>query len=299
MAVRLAAPAKVNLHLEVLGRRPDGYHDLVSLFQAVDFGDSLRLERSGADGPVTLRGMPDICPALNLVTCAIEVFRRRAGLSEGVSAAIDKRIPIGAGFGGGSSDAAAALRGLQALFGSPLSTDEVADCARSLGSDVPFFLAGPAALVEGRGERLRVVEPRHDFTIVAVTPRARVSTADAYAWLDEGRSAAAMVIPPSDSILRAYRDLAPGSWRFSNSFDGVVMGRLAAVASVRERMRAAGAPVPRLTGSGSTVIAVFEKASDAAACGRRLAADPPPGCAPGDVRVLAPLVSLPGVEYYG
>jgi 4-diphosphocytidyl-2-C-methyl-D-erythritol kinase len=296
MVVRLAAPAKVNLHLEVLGRRPDGFHDLVSLFQAVDLGDTLRLERTGADGPVTLRGMPDVSPARNLVTLAIELFRRRAGLGEGVSAAIDKRIPIGAGFGGGSSDAAAALRGLQALFGSPLSTDEIADCARSLGSDVPFFLAGPAALVEGRGDLLRVVEPRRDFALVAVTPRTRVSTADAFAWLDEDRAGASPGIPSSDSILRAYRDLAPGSWRFSNSFDGVVMGRLAAVAAVRERMRAAGAPAPRLTGSGSTIVAVFERVSDAAACRGRLVADPPPGCAPGDVRVLEPLVSLPGVE---
>ncbi len=313
--VRIAAPAKVNLHLEVLGRRPDGFHDLVSLFVAVDLADMLSIARTRVEGPVTLHGMAGVPDDENLVARAIELFRLRAGLAEGVDAGIVKRIPIGAGLGGGSSDAAAALRGLQALFGSPLSGDEIAGCARALGSDVPFFLAGPAALVEGRGERLRSLVARLDVVIVAVTPAVRVSTAEAFTWLDEdlaGRPAAGLAGRPAagdtsapagrpspDAAARAYGEAAPGSWPFSNSFDGPVLRRMTAVAEVRERMRDAGAPSPRLTGSGSTVIAVFDRPADAAACARRLAADPPPGCAPGDVRVLAPLATLPGVEYYG
>jgi 4-diphosphocytidyl-2-C-methyl-D-erythritol kinase len=242
---RVAAPAKLNLHLEVLGRRPDGFHDLVSLFIAVDLADTLRLERTRDDGPVTVRGMPGVPDAENIVARAIELFRRRARLAEGVNATIEKRIPIGAGLGGGSSDAAAALRGLQALFGSPLSGDEIADCARSLGSDVPFFLAGPAALAEGRGERLRSLVARLDFAVVAVTPAARVSTAEAFAWLDEDRSGvsdAPTAGPSADAVARAYREAAPGSWPFSNRFDGPVERRLAVIGVVRERMRAAGAP---------------------------------------------------------
>jgi 4-diphosphocytidyl-2-C-methyl-D-erythritol kinase len=308
LEVRVAAPAKINLHLEVLGRRSDGFHDLVSLFIAVDLADTLRLERTRVDGPVTVRGLPVVPDAENLVVRAIELFRRRAGLAEGVNAVIEKRIPIGAGLGGGSSDAAAALRGLQALFGSPLSADVITDCARALGSDVPFFLAGPAALAEGRGERLRSLAARLDFAVVAVTPAARVSTAEAFTWLDEDRAGgmaaggvpdAPTAGPSPDAVARAYRDAAPGSWRFSNSFDGPVDRRLAAIGVIRERIRSAGAPSPRLTGSGSTMIAVFDRLADAAACSRRLAADPPPGCAAGDVRVLAPLASLPGVRYYG
>jgi 4-diphosphocytidyl-2C-methyl-D-erythritol kinase len=105
--------------------------------------------------------------------------------------------------------------------------------------------------------------------------------------------------PSADTVARAYREAAPGSWPFSNAFDGPVERRLSAIGVVRERMRAAGAASPRLTGSGSTLIAVFDRPADAAACSRRLAADPPPGCAAGDVRVLVPLASLPGVLYYG
>lgn len=302
MGVRLEAPAKVNLHLEVLDPRADGYHDLVSLFQAVDLSDTLRLERTGPDGAVSVSGMPGLPRDTNLVTRAIELFRRRTGLTEGIAAEIDKRIPIGAGFGGGSSDAAAALRCLQALFGSPLDAAALEDCARALGSDVPFFLRGPVAMVEGRGERVRDLVPRADFTIVAATPGARVPTADAFAWLDAdraaGRPSAARAVD-ARAVEHAYRRLPPHAWPFANSFDGPVMGRLAPVAALGERMRAAGAEAPRLTGSGSTVIAVFARREAAAACARALASALPPGTEPGGIRLLEPLASLPGVEYDG
>jgi 4-diphosphocytidyl-2-C-methyl-D-erythritol kinase len=302
MGVRIAATAKVNLHLAVLDRRADGFHELVSLFQAVDLADVLRLERTGSDGPVSVRGMPGLPHESNLVTRAIELFRRRAGVTEGVAAAIDKRIPIGAGFGGGSSDAAAALRCLQALYGSPLDEAALDDCARALGSDVPFFLRGAASVVEGRGERVRGIAPRLDFAIVAATPRERVSTAEAFAWLDADRGAGCA--PGSEigdprAIEHAYLRLPPAEWPFGNSFDGPVVDRVASVAALCDRMRAAGAAAAHLTGSGSTVIAVFARREAAAACASALAADPSPGCEPGDVRLLAPLASLGTVEYDG
>lgn len=302
MEVRIEAPAKVNLHLEVLAPRADGYHDLVSLFHAVDLVDSLRLQRTGRTGPVSLGGMGDREPGANLVVQAIELFRRSAGVREGVAATIRKRIPIGAGFGGGSSDAAAALRGCQALFGSPLDEATLGACAAALGSDVPFFLRGPVAVVEGRGERVRVLEARTDFAIAAATPQARVSTADAFAWLDADRGAGRARAPfhrGAGALARAYRRLPPDEWPFGNSFDGPVRHRLAAVASLCERMRACGAAAPRLTGSGSTVIAVFADADAAAACVRELAAAPPAGTVREQIRLLLPLASLPGVEYYG
>jgi len=302
MRVALAAPAKVNLHLDVLDRRPDGFHDLVSLFQAVDLADTLRLERTGTDGPVSIVGMADVEPSANSIVRAIELFRVRAGVREAIRASVEKRIPMGAGFGGGSSDAAAALRCCQALFGSPLGEAEIDDCARLLGSDVPFFLAGPAALVEGRGERCRRIAARTDFSILAATPRVRVSTTDAFAWLDAGRARAGSPARPADparEIERAYDALAPDAWRFSNSFDGPVMERLPAIAALRDVLRQAGASDPRLTGSGSTVIAVFADAAAASALHRSLALNPPAAVAASDIRLLVPLASLPGVEYYG
>jgi 4-diphosphocytidyl-2-C-methyl-D-erythritol kinase len=302
MRATLTAPAKINLHLEVLDRRIDGFHGLVSLFQAVDLADTLWLERTGTEGPVSVSGMPGLAPEANLVVQAVEIFRRRAGVREGVRAGIDKRIPIGAGFGGGSSDAAAALRCCQALFGAPLGDSEIIDCARTLGSDVPFFLVGPAAIVEGRGEKVRRIVPRIDFSVVAATPEARVRTVDAFAWLDDDRGLARArrrrTVGPR-AIGRAYRNLAPDTWPFVNSFDGPVMGRHDEIAALRERMRAAGAANARLTGSGSTMIAVFADPASAGSFRRALAADPPPGTAPEGIRLLAPLASLPGVEYYG
>jgi 4-diphosphocytidyl-2-C-methyl-D-erythritol kinase len=302
MGVRLAAPAKVNLHLAVLDRRSDGFHDLVSLFQAVDLSDTLRLERTGPDGTVSVLGMPGLPPESNLIARAIEIFRRRAGVTDGVAAAIDKRIPIGAGFGGGSSDAAAALRCLQALFGSPLDGAALDDCARTLGSDVPFFLSGAAAVVEGRGERVRGIAARLDFALVAATPAESVSTAEAFAWLDAdrrtGRGSGPLISDPC-AVERAYLRTAPESWPFGNSFDETVMDRCAAVRAIRDRMKAAGAAAAHLTGSGSTVIAVFTRREAAAACVRALTADLPPGTLPADVRLLEPLASLGAVEYYG
>jgi 4-diphosphocytidyl-2-C-methyl-D-erythritol kinase len=303
MGTRLAAPAKVNLHLEVLDRRADGFHDLRSLFQAVDLADTLRLERTGSDGPVTVRGMPGLPRESDLVVRAIELFRQRAGVTEGVAAEIDKRIPISAGFGGGSSDAAAALRCLQALFGSPLDEEALADCAQALGSDVPFFLNGAAALVEGRGERVQRLAPRTDFTIVAATPEERVSTSDAFAWFDADRGRGRVPGRPgaggdARALVRAYLSLSPDEWSFGNSFDESVVGRRPAVAALRDRIEACGAAA-HLTGSGSTMIAVFSRRERAAACCRSLAADPPFGTASGGVRLLAPLASLPRVEYYG
>jgi 4-diphosphocytidyl-2-C-methyl-D-erythritol kinase len=302
MRTALAAPAKVNLHLEVLDRRPDGFHELVSLFQAVDVADRLLLERTGEDGPVSVEGMSEVAAERNLIARAIELFRNRAGVREGIRASLTKRIPVGAGFGGGSSDAAAALRCCQALFGSPLRDAEIAACALTLGSDVSFFLDGPAAVVEGRGERVRRIAARTDFAVVAATPRVRVPTADAFAWLDADRGPAPARVRRTGApgaIERAYRDLAPDAWPFGNTFDGPVAGRFAAIAALRDRMRAAGAANARLTGSGSTVIAVFADAAGAAAFRRSLAADPPAGTDASDIRLLAPLASLPGVEYYG
>lgn len=296
MEVRIEAAAKVNLHLEVLAARADGYHDLVSLFQAVDLADSLRLVRTGRAGPVSLAGMSEREPATNLVARAIELFRRLSGVTEGIAAEISKRIPIGAGFGGGSSDAAAALRACQALFGSPLDEATLGDCALALGSDVPFFLRGPVAVVEGRGERVRCLEARTDFAILAVTPPARVATADAFAWLDADRRAGraeASLPHGARALARAYRRLPPAEWPFGNSFDRPVGERVSAVASLRERMRACGARSPRLTGSGSTVIAVFPDAAAAASCARALAAAAAPGAAGEQIRVLRPLASLP------
>ena len=166
--VSVSAPAKINLHLGVLGARGDGYHDIVSLFQAVSLCDDISVSRGGTDGEIDLRGCSAVPVERNIITAAICGFRRETGLTSGVRVRVEKRIPMAAGLGGGSSDAAATLRCLCALFPDAMSPPAMLSLGAELGSDVPFFLVAAAALVEGRGERVCPVKPRTDYAVVAV-----------------------------------------------------------------------------------------------------------------------------------
>jgi 4-diphosphocytidyl-2-C-methyl-D-erythritol kinase len=181
----VTAPAKINLHLEVLGLRADGYHELAMVMQSLDLCDSLRL-RPSADGRVELSCDRDDLPVDgdNLIVRAAELLRRHVGLPElGARLELCKRIPIGAGLAGGSSDAAAALVGLDALWGLGLTTDRLLELAGELGSDVPFCLTGGSQCCFGRGERLEPVggSAATDLAVLLVKhPAASVSTPWAY-----------------------------------------------------------------------------------------------------------------------
>jgi len=162
----LKAPAKVNLHLEILGRRGDGFHEILSLFQAVSLFDRIALRSLKVTGQVRVACTAPIPAERNIVTAALRAFRAKTGIEEGIDLRVWKSIPIGAGLGGGSSDAAATLRGLNGMFGRPLDGGLLAELAAGLGSDVPFFLEGGTALVGGRGERVTRVAGRGDYRIV-------------------------------------------------------------------------------------------------------------------------------------
>ncbi|MDR1059287.1 MAG: 4-(cytidine 5'-diphospho)-2-C-methyl-D-erythritol kinase, partial [Treponema sp.] len=165
---RIEAPCKINLHLSVGGRRPDGFHELESLFVTLDYGDTLELELTGTGGaaefsmcwdgpgpaPPELASLP---PEKNLVYRALSLFREKTGFTRGLRGRGIKRIPPGSGYGGGSSDAAAALLALDSLSGGALGPGALPELAAALGSDAPFFLRGGAALVRGRGERLEAL----------------------------------------------------------------------------------------------------------------------------------------------
>lgn len=181
--VTVRAHAKINLSLEVLGRRSDGYHELVSVMQLIDLADVLVLRRSTQllirSSDPSLEG-PD-----NLAWKAAELLRADAGDSSGCSIRLSKRIPRAAGLGGGSSDAASTLSGLNRLWGTGASCRSLQRLALGLGSDVPFFLYGGTALIEGRGERVtRIVEPAPAWYAL-VNPRIDVSTAEVFAELRE------------------------------------------------------------------------------------------------------------------
>jgi 4-diphosphocytidyl-2-C-methyl-D-erythritol kinase len=288
--VSVAAPAKVNLHLEVLGRRPDGYHDIVSLFQAVSLFDEISLRPTGRPGEIVLHGDAGCPPEQNLVTRAVRAWRELTGRDEGVEVSIDKRIPVGAGLGGGSSDAAAMLRGLTVLFPGDRQADGLMECAGEVGSDVPFFLGSAAALVEGRGEKVAPLAPRLDFSLVAVFCCVGVSTAEAYSAL--GRGATFVPRLPREDVLKSYATAPVQAWQFFNSFDETVYERYPECRTARDALSASGAATPRLTGSGSTVIGLFADRQSAERCADGLVA------AGQRAACLNPLATIPAVCYY-
>ena len=186
--IRIPAYAKVNLRLEVLGKRADGYHELRTIFQTVSLHDTLRLKHSrqpgislGVRGNATLSGEP---VEKNLVYRAVDSLRRELKVRSGVEIVLEKKIPAGRGLGGGSSDAAAALLGYLRLTGKRMDTARLLAIAASLGADVPFFLFGGCALGVGKGEEIYPLPDLPKTSYLIISPKEiHVPTPDAYRWL--------------------------------------------------------------------------------------------------------------------
>ncbi len=258
-AVRILAPAKVNLWLRVLRRRPDGFHELDTLFQAVDLCDEVEVSRRPGSGVrLTVEGA-DLGPAReNLAQRAALAFVDAVGLaasSERVEIRLRKRIPAGAGLGGGSSDAAAVLRCMSELWGAPLSPSVLAEVGASLGSDIAFFLGeGPLARGTGRGEILEALQPLPEGNLVLVLPPVHVATGPAYGALarHRARHGADGREPPAGVL--TWHDLAEIA---VNDFELVVPRSNPPVAASLEALRRAGARPALLSGSGGACFGAF------------------------------------------
>jgi 4-diphosphocytidyl-2-C-methyl-D-erythritol kinase len=265
--VRVRAPAKINLDLQVLRRRPDGFHEVATILQSIALHDTLSI--ADRSGPLTVRCAASEVPADrdNLVWTAARALWRglgRTGEPTGAAVVIRKRIPAAAGLGGASSDAASALRALRLRWGPTASQRLLEDVAATVGSDVPFFLRGGTVRATGRGERLRRLAASRHYWVVLAVPDFGVSTADAYRWWDrDGR--------PEDSrsavSVRSGWRRDPG--RLRNDLEAPVARRHPQVRALAARLRGTGALHAALTGSGSVVFGLFE--SRAAALGARLA----------------------------
>jgi 4-diphosphocytidyl-2-C-methyl-D-erythritol kinase len=249
----LSAAAKVNLALEVLGRRDDGYHEVVTVLQAVDLSDRLVLEDADT---LELRTTASDVPTdgSNLALKAAQRLSEAAGSSRGVRITLDKRIPVAAGLGGGSADAAAVLVGLNRLWALRWPVARLAEVAARLGTDVPFFLRGGAALGTGRGERLTAL-PSCGLALVLVNPRVAASTAEIYsgvvpAMYSDGGRARGMVA--------ALRSRQPGRVAASlgNTLERVATTRYPDVEQMEAALLAAGALGAAMSGSGLTVFGV-------------------------------------------
>lgn len=275
-ALSIFAPAKLNLFLAVTGRRADGFHDLVSLAAPLEFGDTLHVEPAGefaltcdeADVPVG---------ESNLVLKAARAFAAATGWRGGARFRLEKRTPMGAGLGGGSSDAVAALRALNRLVPAEraLAPDTLATLAAQLGSDCPLFLADGPVVMRGRGERLtpvaRDVAARiRGRSVLVFKPAFGVSTPWAYGQLVAKAPASYMAPAEAEARLQRWLDdgAAPLEDLLFNSFEAPVGAKFVALPVLLEQLRTRFALQPRMSGSGSACFALLPMGADIAAIAR-------------------------------
>lgn len=253
------ARAKINLTLDVLGRRPDGYHEVEMLMQTIDLCDFLSF-REMAGGEIRLHCTVSFVPVdeRNLVYRAALALQDAAGVRRGAAIEIDKRIPVAAGLAGGSADAAAALRGLNDLWDLGFTLDELAVIGARVGSDVPFCVYGGTAVARGRGERIERLTESASLWVVLAKPAIAVSTADIYSALRIPEIARRPDLP---EVLAAVRtgNLDRLAAATCNVLEPVTSRLFPEVPRVIEQMRRLGSPVVMMSGSGPTVFALFER----------------------------------------
>ncbi|MGH7182541.1 MAG: 4-(cytidine 5'-diphospho)-2-C-methyl-D-erythritol kinase [Nitrospiraceae bacterium] len=259
-AITVFAPAKINLILRILDRRPDGFHNLWSIMQTVALEDEVQitLRADRQDIQLTCDAMQLAADQSNLVYRAAAAVLARAQRSIGLDIALRKRIPMGAGLGGGSSDAAATIIGLNLLLQLKWSSTQMADVGHSLGSDVPFFLFAPSSCVAGRGETVRSVVVEGARWVVLVNPGFGVDTKWAYQELAATRTA---VMPLSLAQRELDRQLQV-SWpqlvaAAENDFEEPVFAAYEQLREIKRSLQAHGAELALLSGSGATVFGVF------------------------------------------
>jgi len=263
MTVQLESPCKINLLLNILGRRADGFHDLETVFLPVPLSDRLEFARQGQAIQLSCSDPNLPTGPENLIHRAADSFLRASGIQSGIRVHVEKRIPVEAGLGGGSSNAARTLVGLNQLFGDPLADRQLEDLAAQLGSDVNFFLHNSPAVATGRGEKVEWVEPFEILRgkqLILIRPGFGVSTAWAYRSLGEhpqalnGKPGRAARLVDS---LRAGQ-LGDGLSQLYNSLEVPVLKKYPILALYQEFLREKGALAALMSGSGSTTFALAE-----------------------------------------
>jgi len=276
--VKLLAFSKINLDLKILGRRDDGYHEVRTLLQTIDWADDIQIE--AADRFEFIEHGVEAGES-NLVVKAVRGFEDLTG--EAVRARIElrKNVPAGAGLGGGSADAAVTMLGLQRLYGKQIGRAELLRALARLGSDVPFFATGGLGLGTGRGDEITSLEDDPDYALLVVVPPISISTLEAYSWLTESDK--------SNTINRFCAQQVPGSAEDEpgNDFESVVFPRHPLLSEIKSELLRAGARRAALSGTGSAIFGIFGSTEEAARALPRLS---PLGVA----RVTRP---LPGPEY--
>jgi len=270
-ALRVRCSAKINLGLWILGRRPDGYHEIDTIMQSVALEDELTLEESAGGLTLTTRGLPIPNDTPNLLHKAWALLAEKRSTTRGVRALLTKRIPVGGGLGGGSSDAAGFLLGVNRLLDLELEVEVLNSIAARIGSDVPFFLRGGTARATGRGEQVRHLCPAPPAWVVLATPPLAVSTTWAY-----GRARIALTPGGAGASMLAAaierRDWPAIASHLHNDFEDVVLPEFGVVARLRRVLEGSGVLGSLLSGSGSTVFGLARTQEEAQLAASRVAA---------------------------
>lgn len=267
-SLTIKAYAKINLALDVVGRLPNGYHQVKMVMQTVGIYDELTLQR--ADSGIVLTTDSGELPTdeNNLIYKAVRLMQEKYGLQEGVRIHLQKRIPIAAGMAGGSTDAAAAMKGMCKLFRLEASERELMSEAVKIGADVPYCVMGGTALAEGIGERLTALRPVPELTLLVAKPGVSVSTQEVYRRLD---AVELKRHPDIDGMVNAIGEgnLQGVVERLENVLEKVTIPACPVIETIKQRMLELGARSSLMSGSGPTVFGVFpDRESAERACGQ-------------------------------
>ena len=257
-AARVEAQAKINLSLRILAQERSGYHQLETLFARIALADTVEIALDPTRRTIVVEGADVGPPHQNLADRAAERFVDAAGWTTGFHIRVIKRIPVGGGLGGGSADAGAVLRLLNALAPAPLAAETLLTLAVQLGADVPFLATeAPMALAWGRGERMLALPPLPSRELLLLVPPFGVGTAEAFGWVAAERAGRPLTAP-APMALADLQDWGPLTDRATNDFEPVVVAHHEAIGACLEALRRAGATIAQLSGSGSTVYGVFD-----------------------------------------
>lgn len=261
--LRVQCPAKLNLFLEILGKRPDGYHGILTVMQEISLHDTLEIAIEGKEGISFTVSDPTLPQGGdNLVVRAARRFLESRGIERGLRMHLIKKIPAGTGMGGGSSNATAALLALDRLFETRLKPEELSAQAALIGSDCPYFVWGGTAVCSGRGEQVQPQTTLPPYWAVVVCPTVATSTAQVYRSLAPSSLGSA---PPVDLILEELRsgDLGRVRSALFNRLESAALQLHPELASFQEKLAQLGVPTPRLTGSGSAFYGIFASEREA------------------------------------
>ncbi|UCF73125.1 MAG: 4-(cytidine 5'-diphospho)-2-C-methyl-D-erythritol kinase [Deltaproteobacteria bacterium] len=265
--IEILAPAKLNLLLKITGQRTDGYHELVSIVVPVDLYDRLTIGKLEKGLEVYWRGREQPKGKNNLVNRAAASFFEKTGIRKGAKITVMKKIPVASGLGGGSSDAAATLKGLNQLWGNPLSSGDIEELALALGADVPFFLLQGPCIARGVGEILQPIKDFPLFWYVIVSPNLAVSTAWAYKRV-RLKLTSRDIQGNMESLEKAISSIPD---ILSNDLESVTLGKYPFLYSIKASLVKLGAIGALMTGSGPSLFGLFDSAQKAREAGRILA----------------------------